>query len=267
MAWISFKRDLEKTYQKIDSIAKKGRDNYQEYNNYVDNLIQNGRYGVLTQVLLIKYDFDYSKFLSVSDVKNYSWPKIMFKTQSSLQDGVQRLLKEKSLYRIGLDVYLERPVPFAKVIDPNNLGIDSDLKLIIADDNNKGVLRIDVIKPGRNYSTASYVQVFGGDPSANATPTIRGGSILKVDVGLSGSNHGFDIKLGTIKEVDQYVKPIDRLSYTDNVFQQNSDNKSTFLIVDKVGLTVSASFSNWNFELSYDRNLLNLYDQAFEYLL
>jgi len=38
-------------------------------------------------------------------------------------------------------------------------------------------------------------------------------------------------------------------------------------LVDRVGSTVSASFSNWNFELSYDRNLLNLYQQAFDYLI
>jgi len=68
MAWRSFKKDLDKVYSKIDKIAKKGSDNFQEYYDYVDNLIQSSQYGVLTQVLLIKYQFDYSRFLSVSDV-------------------------------------------------------------------------------------------------------------------------------------------------------------------------------------------------------
>lgn len=31
MAWRSFKKDLDKTYQKIDKIVKKGKDNFQEY--------------------------------------------------------------------------------------------------------------------------------------------------------------------------------------------------------------------------------------------
>lgn len=267
MAWRSFKKDLDKTYQRIDKIAKKGRDNSQEYFDYVDNLISSSQYGVLTQVLIIKYEFDYTKYISVDEVKRFSWNQILFRTQTALQDNIQNLLKENSLYRLGLDVYKENPVPFARVIDPLNLGSNCDLKLVISDDSNKGVLRIDVINQGKNYSTASYIQVYGGTPSATATPYIRGGYVLKVDMGGSGSNHGVDIKLGTIQEVDKYVVSIDPLAYTDNVYQQDSDNKVTYLVVDKVGSTVSASFSNWNFGLTYDRNLTNLYEEAFSYLI
>ena len=63
MAFRSFKKDLDKVYQKIDKIAKVGRDNFQEYYNYVDDSISRGQYGVLTQVLYLKYDFDYTKYL------------------------------------------------------------------------------------------------------------------------------------------------------------------------------------------------------------
>lgn len=268
MAWRSFKKDLDKVYSKIDKIAKKGSDNFQEYYDYVDNLIQSSQYGVLTQVLLIKYQFDYSRFLSVSDVKRSSWTQILFWTKTPLQDGIQRILKENSLYRLGLDVYKENPIPYVRLIDPSlSPGTGADMKLVIADDSNRGVLRIDVLKTGNNYSTASYIEVLGGSPSATASPFIRGGQLLKVDMGGSGSNHGVDIKLGTIQEVDRFVVSIDPLAYTDNIFQQDSDNKVTYLMVDKVGSTVSASFSNWNFDLTYTRNLLNLYQEAFDYLI
>ena len=85
MAWRSFKKDLDKTYQKIDKIAKKGKDNFQEYYDYIDNLIINKQYGVLTQVLFIKYDFDYTKYFSVTDVKEQSWKNILFRTKSFSQ--------------------------------------------------------------------------------------------------------------------------------------------------------------------------------------
>ena len=39
MAFRSFKKDIDKFYQRIDKIAKKGRDNFQEYYNYVDDCI------------------------------------------------------------------------------------------------------------------------------------------------------------------------------------------------------------------------------------
>lgn len=270
MAWRSFKKDIDKIYSKIDKIAKKGSDNFQEYYDYVDNLIQSSQYGVLTQVLLIKYQFDYSRFLSVNDVKRSSWSQILFWTKTPLQDGIQSILKENSIYRIGLDVYKENLVPYARLIDPGvggTAGSGADLKLIVSNDTNRGASRIDVIRTGSNYSTASYVQIFGGSPSATASPLIRGGQLLKVDITASGSNHGVDIKLGTIQEIDKYFISINPLAYTDNIFQQDSDNKVTYLLVDKVGSTVSASFSTWNFQLTYDRNLLNLYQEAFDYLI
>ena len=55
MAFRSFKKDIDKIYVKIDKIAKLGRDNYSEYNNYVENLVTNSQYALFTQVLDIKY--------------------------------------------------------------------------------------------------------------------------------------------------------------------------------------------------------------------
>ena len=279
MAFRSFKKDLDKVYQKIDKIAKVGRDNFQEYYNYVDDSISRGQYGVFTQVLYLKYDFDYTKYLSVNDVKSRSWSAILFRTNTAFQDNKYALMKKNNLYQLGNVYYQERPVCQVRMIDPgvnsgtiNGItfsysGSGAELKPIIADDDNRGLIRVDVLSTGKNYTTYSYATVSGGDPSAQVNALVRGGLVLKVDIIASGSNHGIDYKLGSIIEKDFYINSIDPLAYTDNIYQQNTDNKVTYLWVDKVGSTMSASFSNWNFDLSYDKNLLNLYTQAINYLI
>ena len=270
MAFRSFKKDIEKIYQKIDKIAKVGRDNFQEYYNYVDDSISRGQYGVLTQVLYIKYDFDYTKYLSVTQIKQRSWTQILTRTNSFFQDGKHSLLKNNGLYQLGNILYKERPLCYVRMIDPGiglTAGSGSELKPIISDDPNRGLLRVDVLSTGKNYTTASYATVSGGDPSAIVNAVIRGGMVLKVDIIASGSHHGVDYKLGSIFERDFFIESIDPLSYTNDIYQQLTDNKVTYLYVDKEGATMSASFSNWNFDLSYDKNLLNLYQEAINYLI
>jgi hypothetical protein len=270
MAFRSFKKDIDKVYQKIDKIAKVGRDNFQEYYNYVDDVINRSQYGVFTQVLYIKYNFDYTKYLSVTQIKQKSWSQILTRTNTSFQDGKYSLLKKNSLYQIGNILYKERQLCQVKMIDPglNNVaGIGAELKPIIAEDDNRGLLRVDVLSTGRNYTTSSYATVSGGDPSAQVNALVRGGLVLKVDIIASGSHHGVDYKLGSITEQDFYIESIDPLAYTSNIYQQNTDNKVTYLYVDKVGSTMSMSFSAWNFDLTYDKNLLNLYTQAIDYLI
>lgn len=266
MTWRSIKKDIDKIYLKIDKISKVGRDNFQEYYNYVDNLISNSQYGLYTQVLFIKYDFDYSKFRTVDSIKKQSWSQILLRTRTSLQDGIGRISKERSTYRIGFDVYLEKPTPYAVIIDPTNNGRGADIKLIISDDTNRGLSRVSVIRSGSNYSTQSYCEIYGG-LSASVSPYIRGGSVLKVDIIGSGSSFGVDLKLGSVLEIDRWIESIEPLSYTDDLFQQGTGNKVTHLIVDKVGSTMSATFSNWDFNLTYDRNLLSLYESAYDYLI
>jgi hypothetical protein len=191
----------------------------------------------------------------------------MFRTNTGLQDDKYKLLKRNSLYQIGLDIWQQRELTRVELIDPIQSGSGADLNPVIADDKNRGILRIDVLKTGKDYSTASYIEVTGGDPSATATPFIRGGQVLKVDMGASGSNHNVDIKLGRVQEFDLYVASIDPLAYTDNIYQQNTDNKVAYLLVTKEGATMSASFSNWNFSLTYDKNVINLYTEAINYLI
>jgi len=183
MAFRSFKKDIDRVYQKIDKIAKSGRDNFQEYYNYIDDIVNKQQYGLFTQVLIIKYNFDPTKIFSIDEVKRRTWPLILLQTNTKLQDDKYELLKTNNVYQLGLSYYV-------------------------------------------------------------------GNSLI-----------------GTISEIDSYSSSVDTLSYTDNKFQQKTENKITYLSVDKLGYTQSASFSNWNYNYSYDKNLLNLYKEAINYLI
>lgn len=268
MAFRSIKKDIDKIYLKIDKIAKKGRDNSQEYYDYIKDLIQKGQYGLFTQVLYLKYDFDYNKYFSVDLVKQKSWHLILLKTNTPLQEGKYKLLKDNDLYQIGLTYYKQLPTTTAKVVDSTGSG--ADLMPVIEDG---GVIRIDVLKSGKNYSTASTVSIVGGIVDAEAIiqlPNgVRGGMILKVDVTATGSSHNQDIKLGTIQEFDVYINSI--ADVTEDEYQQIIDNKTIYLSVDKIGVSQSVTFnatgSNWDFSDSYDRNVLNLYQEAITYLI
>lgn len=265
MAFRSVKKDIDKIYQKIDKISKVGRDNFQEYYNYVDNMIFKSQYGLLTQVLYIKYDFDYNKYISVNQVKSKSWLIILSKTNTSLQDNKYKLLKDNDVYQIGLVYYKQLDITTARVVD--SYGSGADLKPIIE---NGGVIQIDVLKSGKDYSTASTILITGGVTPATAyipTPNgLRGGMILKVQVTATGSNHNQSLKLGTIEEFDLYLTQSE-FSYTPSKFQEIIDNKILYLKVNKVSNTQSVIFSNWNYGNSYDKNVISLYTDAINYLI
>jgi hypothetical protein len=265
MAWRSYKRDINKIHTRIDKMAKKGRDNFQEYYNYVDSMILKKQYGLLTQVLLIKYDFNWDKYFSAAIVKQRSWSAILFKTNTVFQDGKYNLMKSLDVYQIGLTYYREVPQTIALVVDGPGSGAYLDPIV-----ENGGVTRIDVLRTGQNYSTASTINIIGGLTAATAViplPNgVRGGMIIKVNVTATGSSHNIDIELGNISENDYYINtPPSGLP--DMEFQEMSGNKRAYLSVLKVGTTSTATFSDWGTQSSYDKNLLELYTQALDYLI
>lgn len=71
--------------------------------------------------------------------------------------------------------------------------------------------------------------------------------------------------IGTIEEIDYFEQPVDGLSPSE--LQKIIGNKRTYLIATQVGSTSSASFSTWATQSRYDKNLLNLYILAFDYII
>lgn len=257
MAYISFKKDIEKIHSKIDKIAKVGYDNFQEYYNYIDDMIFNSRYDIFTQVLLIKYNFNCLKYNNIVDIKHKSWNVVLSKTNSNFQDDKYKLLKNNNLYQIGVDIFRESVIPSISIHDSN--GIGGNILPIISDGQ---IVNVDIINRGYNYTTSSYCVINGGSPSGEVDLIIKGGKIYNAIVINSGDNHGIDIRLGSIKEEYYY----DDIAYTDRKYQEKISNKIVQLVVEKTG-TMSIKLTDWDMSKNFDYNLYNLYNNAIQYLI
>jgi hypothetical protein len=254
------KLEIDKIYTKIDKIAKIGSDNYLEYYLYIDSLIRRGQYSLFIDCLDIYFNYDVA-FKDLVTVKKESWKKVLFETLTTFQESKKKLMKSKQVYQNALFWYLDVPQSSAKVVDTS--GKNAELQPVIS---GGGVSDIKILNSGSNYSASASVVITGGIGQATATPVIAAGKIVDITIVATGSNHNTLIKLGKITETDTYEKPIDN-QVTQDDFQKFSKNKTTFLVATKNGATQSATFSSWNYRYSYDKNLINLYSGAIDYLL
>jgi len=254
------KQEIDKIYQKIDKIAKKGQEYYQEYADLIDEHIMKGKYSDFKECLNLIYEYDANN-IDVSTVKKESWSQIRFLTNSSLQEQRQKLLKSKGVYQLALDYYREVPLTKAKMVDTN--GIDCELLPVIE---NGGVNSITILKQGRGYSNSATISITGGLVPAFATPVINAGRVTSALITATGSGHNQVFKLGRITEIDEYQEDITN-KLTKDQYQRLIKNKKTILVATKEAEVQSTTFSAWNLEFTYDKNLLKLYTQAVNYLL
>jgi hypothetical protein len=253
------KLEIEKIYSKIDKIAKKGNDNYLEYYSYIDTLVNNNKYFYLLETLNIKYEIDLLD-INLSEVKSKSWKKVLFNTNSNFQDSKMNLMKKKNIYQNGIFYYKEIPRTKATINDVNGSGAELLPNIV-----NGNILSIDVIKNGYNYSASASVSIVGGIGTTSAIPILRQGKIYAVNVIESGSNHNQDVKLGKISEQIFYEKDLKIVN--NNLYQNKIGNKKALLLVEKIGDLQGVTFSNWNLDYDYDKNIITLYNSAFDYLL
>jgi hypothetical protein len=253
--------EIEKIYQKIDKIAKVGSENFIEYYLYVDTLIRTQQYYKLLECLDLKYKFD-AQYKDLATIKKESWRFILSSTLSPYQDTYKKLLKSKKVYQNGLYYYNDVQRTTAKVIDL--IGTGAELEPIVVDG---GVTSIKVVRTGSSYSASASVVITGGIGTASATASVFGGRVMKVTVGQTGSYHNIFLKLGKITETDEYKTDIGENTLSPEILQKISKNKTTYLVATKTGATFSATFSSWNYTYTYDKNLINLYSSAIDYLI
>jgi len=252
--------EIDKVYSRIDKIAKKGSDNYIEYSIYIDELVKKGNYAYLRDCLEFKYDFDIS-FMDIPSVKKESWKVILFKTNTTYQDFIKKLSKSKGIYQLGLDYYKDIPLTYATI--KTTTGKGAELKPIVE---SGGVSNIEILKEGFGYSNTDTLVITGGIATASGVPIIIGGRITSISMSATGSFHNQSYKLGRIVENDEFAIPVTN-KISKDLYQRLIKNKTTYLVVNKEGSLESATFSNWNNDYSYDKNLSNLYTQAVNYLI
>lgn len=252
--------EIEKIFSKIDKIAKKGNDSYLEYYILVDNLIKQSKYYYFIECLQVKYEYD-ATYQDIQTIKKQSWKDILFRTNTNIQDFKKKLFKSKGIYQQGLFYYKDIPLTTANVIDLT--GIGCELLPIVQ---SGSVVDMKVLRTGSNYSASASIVIIGGTGTASATPIIRSGKIYLTIVTATGSGHNESFKLGKIEEKDEYKVPITN-KFSKDLYQRIIKNKTTYLLATKDGHTQGVTFSSWNINYSYDKNISNLYTQAVNYLL
>jgi hypothetical protein len=254
------RQEVDKIFQKIDKIAKRGTEYFKDYSTLIDEYLLNGKYSELKECLTVFYHFDANN-MDVSSVKKESWPIVRFYTNSSFQEQRQKMMKTKGVYQVALDYYKEIPLTRATVKDTSGTGAE-----LLPVTENGGVYSMTILRQGQNYSASASITITGGIGTASATPVIKSGRINSAIITATGSGHNQTLKIGRILEIDEFEEDITN-KLTKDQFQRLIQNKKTYLVVTKDSATQSFTFSSWNINFTYEKNLLKLYTEGINYLL
>jgi hypothetical protein len=102
---MSYRKECIKIYKKINSISQKGLDASFDYYAYIDELIDNGQYAMLEDVMITKYNIDIQNFKSIYDLKHKTFDKIRISTTSLFQENLKKLFDKRNVYPIGFHFY------------------------------------------------------------------------------------------------------------------------------------------------------------------
>lgn len=102
---VTITKRINQIYQKVDAIAKKGKDGYLDYVTYLDELVSQGEWTIFQDMMLKKYQIDVRQYNSVDLVKSKTFEKVRFYTLDDFQQELKDLYKSEGIYQNGFDVY------------------------------------------------------------------------------------------------------------------------------------------------------------------
>jgi hypothetical protein len=287
-----YRRKLLKIYNKIDSLAQKGRDNFMEYYKYIDEIIEKGDYGVLEQCLFYYYQIDITTFENVKDVKEKTWNNILFQTKSSFLTKLKKIYDRKNVYQISYDIFTTDPNYIQTTLSgPYNIDIETgtysetSLTQSISFQRVGDIMNVEILDP-TIYSLKIYKADWIGITPSNKeliqfiSPTQ---SVYKTSIPTTHSRDylieteqrpdfkflGFKLSLvknnnlGQIKEIDDY-SPDSKYYLQNQQYASLIGEKFTYLEVYKNGSITTISDINPN--ISEQQNLLNRYSTAIDIL-
>jgi len=146
---------LNQIYQKIDSIAKKGKDGYLAYNEYLDELLSLGEWSLLDEVMIRKYQINTQLYKSVDEVKAKTFDKVRFNTLTQFQQDLKDLYIFYGVYQNVFDILLSSDNTLLgqireieQVVDPLPYYKDTELAIKEKDI----IISLEVTKNGVTYT-------------------------------------------------------------------------------------------------------------------
>ena len=118
----SDKRKINKIYSQIDKIATKGKDNYLEYCQYVDDCISRSDYDNFLQCLYYFYSINIDRLNTVEDTKKKKiWELIRLNTNTSLSKRIKRLYDSKNVYQTSFDIYSDTNQLLGTIVETDDI--------------------------------------------------------------------------------------------------------------------------------------------------
>ncbi len=294
-----YRRKLEKIFNKVDSIATKGKDYYMDYNNYINELVDKGDYGAFQQMLYYFYQIDILDASSVSEIKRATWKEVLFQTKSSFLKKLKKVYDDSQVYQISYDIFTVNPnyvsvsfgqplsptfsstsftqsITFGRVGDKVNLFIlNPDVYAVSIYHavwvTQSGVYQPDEMKVVQRLSTTSSNTFITDIPTSTGSEYLvtseqrNAGTISSYRFSNYRLNVVKDSFLGTIKEIET-VTPDYKYLVQNRQFGSVVGARTTYLEVQR---SVDATASNIYYDnpsLSEEQNLINRYKIAVAYL-
>jgi hypothetical protein len=102
---MTYRKEIEKIYKKIDSLAQRGEDSIMDFRDYVNELIDYGQYSIFDDVMYTKYNIDIKKYKSIEELKKNLFKEIRFQSKSKFQKNLNNLYKTKKVFTNGYHFY------------------------------------------------------------------------------------------------------------------------------------------------------------------
>jgi hypothetical protein len=162
----SDRKKINKIYSQIDKIALKGKDNYLEYCQYIDDSIEKSDYDNLLQCLYYNYYIDIEKLITVDDVKNKTWNQIRILTNLTLAKKIKKLYDSKNVYQTSFDMWSQDPKYFIiSISNPLSITYSSASASAGIDvTRSNSTLSIDILNP-KIYEIVISKTTWTGTPS------------------------------------------------------------------------------------------------------
>lgn len=101
------KLDIDRMENKIINICKKGASGYVEYIKYIDDIISAGKYTILQELMVSRWNLDHRKFPTVESVKTNTYDLIRINYPSEELSNIKKIYDRYDVYQMGLDIFAE----------------------------------------------------------------------------------------------------------------------------------------------------------------